>query len=76
MQANQTGLLDKKGRVTVEELKAMERFKHLTDAEAAELLESIEKFCEVAYSIWKRREQTAQSHNKVIEITPPLKQAA
>jgi hypothetical protein len=42
--------------VTPQEVLQMERFKHLTEEQATELLHVIKTFCEVAYGIWQRQE--------------------
>lgn len=63
--------------ITPQDVMKMESFRHFTEQQATELLEVVDAFCEIAYSIWSKQEQPRTTEIQTIPLTPQhLKQAA
>lgn len=58
--------------LTVEEVKAMDKYKHLSDAEIAKVIETIRIFSEIVYEIYVNKKQ----EQKLIGISNQTKLAA
>ena len=46
--------------LTVEEVKAMDKYKHMSDAEIAKLIETLRIFSEIVYEIYVNKKQEQQ----------------
>ena len=58
--------------LTVEEVKAMDKYKHLSDAEIAKVIETLRIFSEIVYEIYVNKKQ----EQKLIGISNQTKLAA
>ena len=58
--------------LTVEEVKAMDKYKHLSDAEIVKLIETLRIFSEIVYEIYVNKKQ----EQKLIAISNQTKLAA
>ena len=58
--------------LTVEEVKAMDKYKHLSDAEIAKVIETLRIFSEIVYEIYVNKKQ----EQKLISVSNQTKLAA
>ncbi|MBS1614914.1 MAG: hypothetical protein JST06_02235 [Bacteroidetes bacterium] len=62
--------------ITPKDIMSMESFRHFTEEQAAELLQVVDSFCEIVYSIWSKQEKQQAIETQTISLTPQYQQIA